>query len=200
MINMLISGAIGCILGSLAGGYFMMRHATKESDKAIEALKKTNSELVNANMELKKTQIEKREKKIQKAEKKVNNNYNTIKRELEEREKIKPEPEPEEDDEDEEDNSEPKEIRIIDADTFRMEPGFRPSETLTYYTEDAVLVDSVGNKINNQKAVIGDVGIEALHDSDGEDNIYIDNPFDDTLYEIYVDTQASYYRDVLGQY
>lgn len=94
---------------------------------------------------------------------------------------------------------EPLKISMIDEETFKRDLQVRDCQTYTYYQEDGVLVDEMTNEIEEDQA--GILGEEAMGmiDETERDTLWIDNEPDDTLYEIIVDHNMGYYRDVLGR-
>ena len=106
--------------------------------------------------------------------------------------------EPGEADEDDEDDDEALKITQIDVEQFKKDLEVRDSATYTYYQEDGVLVDDITREIEKDQAgILGREVMEIIDDTE-KDALYIDNEPDDILYEIIVDHNMSYYRDVLG--
>lgn len=90
-----------------------------------------------------------------------------------------------------------KQIRVISSNTFREDLDYRDNETIVYYQEDGVLVDSANEVIKNQEDIIGDKLMGMIDDTD-EDFLYVDNEFENKLYEIVVEHNESFYRDVMA--
>ena len=116
-----------------------------------------------------------------------------------------------EDDDSEEDKN--KKIRIISPERFNADIEYRDNETLTYYQMDDVLVDSANHRIQNEEATIGKEcmgliasmerpeGTEDIDDeTDVESFVYVDNEFDDVLYEVIVNHNQNFYKDIAGSY
>lgn len=98
-----------------------------------------------------------------------------------------------------ESSKDPNDIHIIDAESFRRDIETRDNETLTYYQEDGVLVDSANNVIRNEEQVIGVEAMEKIFDcGEDVDYVYVSDEEDDKMYEIAVEHTQSYYRDVMG--
>lgn len=129
--------------------------------------------------------------------------------------RVGPSDEDDDDDDEESENTENdnKKIRIISAKRFKEDLEYRDNETLTYYQMDDVLVDSANHKIEHEEAVIGKEclglissmekpeGTEDLdNDIDIESFVYVDNEIDDCLYEIIVNHNQNFYKDVAGSY
>lgn len=106
-----------------------------------------------------------------------------------------------------------KKIRIISPERFNADIEYRDNETLTYYQMDDVLVDSANHKIEHEEEVIGKecmgliasmerpAGTEDLDDDiDIETFVYVDNEIDDCMYEIIVNHNQNFYKDVAGSY
>ena len=88
-------------------------------------------------------------------------------------------------------------IHIISSDDFRKDVNYRDNETFTYYPEDGVLVDSADMPVHNEEETIGIEALDKLADTD-EDFLYVDNDIEDKMYEIIVEHNVSYYRDLMG--
>ena len=86
---------------------------------------------------------------------------------------------------------------VISPNTFREDLDYRDNETIVYYQEDGVLVDSANEVIKNQEDIIGDKLMGMIDDTE-EDFLYVDNEFEDKLYEIVVEHNESFYRDVMA--
>lgn len=291
-----ICGAIGFVLGGLAGGYFIGRHFAAEYRDTIKSLQEENRQLRDQLQKKTEKSLSEREKAVDKAEKKINRNFESLKSKADridirsgkpstaEIEKIAEEyrsesfnahfadrvaPDDsddvgEEDDEEkpdreltreekrrlrkdgylqrgngqtlmtkpfaeayrkagknpadfdlddepddpfidipieEEDNEKNRRdlcIRMIDKETFKRDIEIKDSDTYTYYQEDGVLVNDITQEVEqDQVGVLGKDAMEIIDDTE-KDELYIDNEPDDMLYDVIVDHNMSYYRDVLG--
>lgn len=90
-------------------------------------------------------------------------------------------------------------VRLITSEEFAKEVMQRDSESLTYYQVDGILVDGVNDVISNQTDILGMQAIEIIDTTD-EDMLYLSNDIEDKVYEVMVDHNQSFYRDVLGEY
>ena len=75
------------------------------------------------------------------------------------------------------------------------------STSINYYVEDMVFTDEKDEKITEPEEFLGDANIEMFHQMSIDDFrqvVYIRNPSHNTVYEIIVENEISYYRDVLG--
>ena len=75
------------------------------------------------------------------------------------------------------------------------------STSINYYVEDMVFTDEKDEKITEPEEFLGDDNIEMFHQMSNDDFrqvVYIRNPSHNTVYEIIVENEISYYRDVLG--
>ena len=73
--------------------------------------------------------------------------------------------------------------------------------SINYYVEDMVFTDEKDEKITEPEEFLGDDNIEMFHQMSIDDFrqvVYIRNPSHNTVYEIIVENEISYYRDVLG--
>ena len=90
-------------------------------------------------------------------------------------------------------------IHMIDAETFQHDIDRRDNETLTYYQGDGVLVDYSNNVIKNEEDVIGSEAMDKIFDcGEGEDYFYVVDEQEDKMYEIVVEHEQSFYRDIMG--
>lgn len=98
-----------------------------------------------------------------------------------------------------EDDEEEKSIRIIDKDEFVRSVDTMDAETLTYYKENNMLVDAADMPIHDEEECIGMECLELLENADDSvDFVYVDNDTENKLYEIIVEHNQNFYRDVMG--
>ena len=212
-----IYAAIGFIIGSLAGGFFMGCYCGKVYKKRIDALEYELDEIKDIKREEKKRDIADREKKAE--------NHKLAKKTAEDivgyHEYVTPEREGEEDEEEEEDfdsdadldfddpfdghatagdleeeDDEREMIKIISKKAYNEGLQYRDNETLTYYVEDGILADAFDDPIQNAAEIIGIEAIEKAETTD-EDEIYVSNDIEDKIYEIVVEHNESYYKDLM---
>ena len=88
-------------------------------------------------------------------------------------------------------------IYLISDDDFRKDLNYRDSETMTYYQEDHVLADSADMPVHDEEEVIGVEALDELPTTE-EDYLYVSNDIENKMYEIIVEHNQSFYRDVLG--
>ena len=96
-----------------------------------------------------------------------------------------------------EDEYDPDDIYLISPDTFKQEVKYRDDETITYYQQDGVLINSADQLISNQERCIGREALDEVGTTD-KDYLYVDNQVENKVYEIFIDHRYSYYRDVLN--
>ena len=196
----IIYGVIGFILGGVTGGYFAGTYLSREYRKRLAALEQQNDQLADENREAREKGLLEREKGIVEAQSNISSPIKVdnaiIASKIHKNEAFDKHFEDVVGPTDE-DDFDPDDIYLIDADEFRRDIKTRDNETLTYYQEDGVLIDSAGNVIRNEADVIG---FEAVGEVDGteEDFLYVSNDIDDVMYEILVEHNQSYYRDILG--
>lgn len=94
-----------------------------------------------------------------------------------------------------EDDYDPDDIYLIDAQTFKKEMIYRDDETVTYYQQDGVLINSADQLIDNQERCIGREALDIIGSTD-QDYLYVDNQVENKVYEICIDHLYSYYKDV----
>lgn len=212
-----IYAAIGFILGGIAGGFFMGCYCGKVYKKRIDALEYELDEIKDIKREEKKRDIADREKKAE--------NHKLAKKTAEDiigyHEYVTPEREEEEDEEEDEDfdsdedldfddpfdghatagnleeeDDEREMIRLISKKDYSEDLQYRDSETLTYYVEDGILADACDDPVQNAAEIIGIEAIETAETTD-KNEIYVSNDIEDKIYEIIVEHNESYYKDMM---
>ncbi len=222
-----IYAAIGFIIGSIAGGFFMGCYCGKVYKKRIDALEYELDDIKSIKREEKKRDIADREKKAE--------NHKLAKKTAEDiigyHEYVTPEREEEDDEEEDEDfdsdedldfddpfdrhessnemndghattgnleeeDDEREMIRLISKKDYSEDLQYRDSETLTYYVEDGILADAFDDPVQNAAEVIGIEAIETAETTD-KNEIYVSNDIEDKIYEIVVEHNESYYKDLM---
>lgn len=206
-----IYAAIGFILGGIAGGFFMGCYCGKVYKKRIDALEGEIDILKEDGKAKKERDLTDREKKAEEhklAKKTVEDivgyhEYVSPEREEEEDEEedvdLDEEVEfddPFEDDDLEEEQDEREMIKLISKKAYNEDLQYRECETLTYYVEDGILADAFDDPIQNAAEIIGIEAIEKAETTD-EDAIYVSNDIEDKIYEIIVEHNESYYKDLM---
>lgn len=75
------------------------------------------------------------------------------------------------------------------------------STSINYYVEDMVFTDEKDERITEPEEFLGDENVEMFHQMSIDafrQVVYIRNPSHNTVYEVIVENEISYYRDVLG--
>ena len=215
MNHNIIYAAIGFIVGGLAGGFFMGCYCGKVYKKRIDTLEIENDILRSDRDTKKNKEIAEREKKAE--------NHKLSKKTAEDiigyHEYVAPEHEEtnEEDEEDShetdfyedtdvdfddpfedgsEDDDEREMIKLISKKAYNEDLQYRDSETLTYYVEDGILADAYDDPVSNAAEVIGIEAIEKA-ETTSDDEIYVSNDIEDKIYEIIVEHNESFYRDIV---
>ena len=205
-----IYAAIGFILGGIAGGFFMGCYCGKVYKKRIDALEEEIDILNNDRKVKKEKELEDREKKAEE--------HKLAKKTAEDivgyHEYVAPEREDEEEEEEvdldedvefddpfdkdslEEEDDEREMIKLISKKAYNEDLQYRDNETLTYYVEDGILADAFDDPIQNAADIIGIEAIEKAETTD-EDEIYVSNDIEDKIYEIIVEHNESYYKDLM---
>lgn len=207
-----IYAAIGFIIGGIAGGFFMGCYCGKVYKKRIDNLEEEIDILKNDGKAKKEEELSKREKKAE--------DHKLAKKTVEDivgyHEYVSPEREEENDEEEEEDvdldeevefddpfeddleeeQDEREMIKLISKKAYSEDLQFRDSETLTYYVEDGILADAFDDPVQNAAEIIGIEAIEKAETTD-EDEIYVSNDIEDKIYEIIVEHNESYYKDLM---
>lgn len=194
-----ICGILGCV--------FFRGKREKELEKRIRQLEKENASLKDETRKDRVRSLEERERAVSEAEKKRLKELTSIYIPDEEEESEEDESEELDVDDDEVDEDEdltiPGEEGIdiypITEQEFIARVQINDSETLTYYQEDDVLTDSTGDKITlaGARSKLGDDILDTLSTTD-EDVVYVENERLQTVFDVLVEHNQSFYRDVLG--
>lgn len=192
MIDHLIYGAIGFVLGGVLGGAIVGNMVTNNMKSRINDLEERNKLLVDKVSEMREEKLAEKEKKVEKIEKEAKlDNYNSL------RMRYITKDEDDEDDLIDEDLDDPSKIKMISEQQFNEELNYRDHEELTYYQIDGTLVDSANDIISKEETVVGSEIMDII-DETKNDNLYALNDDLDKLYDITIEHNASYTRDVLG--
>ena len=89
------------------------------------------------------------------------------------------------------------EIRMISSKEFSDDLPYRENETLIYYQEDDVLTTTKNEVIKDQESKIGAECMGMICETD-EEFLYIDNEVEDKLYDIVINHDDSFYRDIMS--
>ena len=214
MTDHIVYGLIGFFIGGILGGYLVGSLCGKEYRRRIEALQTERDQLVDEAAKTAERALLARQKAIVEAENDLVGDEIDIctedtvdgpivvKSKAKEFARLSREYQSESFDEHFEnlvgpDDDEPNETRLIDKETFLRDMEMRPHEEVTYFQEDGILADESQEVIPNQLDILGEEAMEKIFDTD-EDFLYVDNEDFDMLYQVNVEHNLSYYRDVLG--
>lgn len=206
MANHFVYGGIGAILGFLLGGFLVGTVCGTEYKKRIESLQYQLDRVKHDKEIEKENDIRDREMALTDP-----NPLETLKQTaIYEGYTTTSEPIEEDDDEDShetdfyedtnvefDDPFDDDGIYLIEPKDFQEDVAYRDNETLTFYQEDGVLVDDHNDKVENELRVVGREFMEKVRDTD-EDFLYVSNDIEDKMYEIVVNHDQSFYRDILG--
>lgn len=200
MIDHLIYGAIGFVLGGVFGGAIVGRIVTKDMKNRLDDLEECNKLLVNKVAAMRDEKLAEKEKNIEKLEKETKlDNYNSLrKRYVTSAHDDDEEDESEEDyivDEDDEDEA--SKIKMISEQQFNEEINYRDHEELTYYQGDGTLVDASNEIITKEETVVGSEIMDII-DETRNDNLYALDDNLNKVYDITIEHDASYIRDIYG--
>lgn len=198
MGSQFVINAICFVAGSIAGGLAVGMIFGKEYQKKIRDLQDEVNYLRDKNRSEKHDELKKREEKVAKEE--VEQDLHSVINTLGYSHEASEEKEEEKEDEKPEQRSKEQreeDIYMIDADEAKDDMPYVESETLTYYQEDNILADALNDKIENGGALLGDDCMEKLASTD-EEYVYVRDDAEEKIWEIIVDHDQSFYRDVLG--
>lgn len=205
MSNNLLYSLIGFIFGGIIGGGIVGHVCASEYKKRIEALEDENASLRKERNDLKNENLDIREKSVNLAEIRTPTlteddfkqdpfiRYEELSKEYRNDDfdkhfetRVAPQ-----------DDEEP-DIRIISEKEFMENLDyFTEQQNLFYYQADEVLADSNNDPVKNPEDIIGTAAVDLLIQTK-RDSIYVANEVDETLYEIIVNHDMSFYRDVMG--
>lgn len=174
MKRWLIGGFVGAIVGFVGGYFFGGMNCAKHYRNRIEELEDENERLLNETAE---------EEEETNAPKDKNDRYDNLT-------SIYRDPADTED--------ERADIHIISEQQFKDDLNYRDNETLTWYKEDGVLADSADMPIHSEEDVIGVEALDKLENMGDDEFLYVSNDIEDKMYEIIVEGNMSYYRDIIG--
>lgn len=204
MLDHLIYGAIGFVLGGVLGGALVGRLVTNDMKKRLDELEERNRLLVDEVSAMRDERREEKEKKIEKLEKETKlDNYNSLRKRYVSSSSETEDDENDDEDEDEDDDLIEDEddacdkIKMISEQQFNEEINYRDHEELTYYQIDGTLVDAANDIVTKEETVIGSEIMDII-DETQNDNLYALNDELDKLYDITIEHDASYMRDILG--
>ncbi len=210
MSDRIIFALIGAIIGGIAGGIFVGCTCCKEYKKKIMQLEEENSELRIRRRKAKEVELKEKEEELNKAQDRAQEiieeeGYSTI----ETGEAIFFDSDddvdfddPFEEDSDgeevvvkEEEEKKPS-FSLMTQKEYEDDFQFRESESLTFYQSDKVLADAFDDRVGNPARIIGE---EALNEAESteDDYVYVMDEVEDKMYEIEINHEESYYRDIL---
>ena len=198
----LIYTGLGAVIGFILGGFIVGSMCGKEYRKRIESLQAQNDRLTIENHE-------NREQGLLKREEALKDKYEKAVEALHE---YHGDEEPDEDEAEDEgigefdtdtdvefndpfDGFSESDIYLIDAKEFQGDVDYRDNETLTYYQADGVLVDMQNDIVDDPERVVGKDLLEKAADTD-EEFLYVSNDIDDKMYEVIIEKNESFYRDI----
>lgn len=207
-MNHLIYGAIGFLLGGMLGGALVGRIVTKDLKGRIDELEDVNQKLRNENVELRDGKSEQKEQKLKAEEEKVDESYNKI-RKMYSKAVDADDEENEENDlifngtkvekievQEDDDLEEEKKIRLISEQMYNEELNYRDNEHLTYYQIDGTMVDDANDMLFDEASIVGNDCMDIINDT-MNDTLYVLDEKEDKLYEISIEHDAVYTRDVI---
>lgn len=192
IFGLLVAFGLGGVVGYIVGGKTCADHYRE----TIKGLEEEVNEVTNRNLDLVKNAARNVVNK-QKAEM-VDKITEVLQQNRDKYNAIAQDYSGEADEESEEDEKfDPDDIYMITDDEFRKDLNYRDCETITYYQEDHMLVDSCDMPIHDEERTIGQEALDELPETD-KDYIYVSNDYDNIMYEIVVEHNQSFYRDILG--
>lgn len=216
MVNNLIYGAIGFLLGGILGGALVGNVVAKDCRKQLDDMEERTKLLIDENEKLRNVNTEQREKKIAEEEEEVNDKYEEIRKTYDRAgvDNYTPKTvvngiEEEEDDLivdddfilDEYDipnipDDGPSTIKLISEQMYNEELNYRDSESLTYYQLNGMLVDAANDIVLDEESVIGSEAMDII-DETKNDFLHVLDEKADKVYEIEIEHNIEYVRDAV---
>lgn len=196
MSNNLVFGAIGFVLGGILGGLLAGTFLGKEYKKRVDAMQYEIDRLTEAVQDGKDNDIKTREENVKKKTQELSETlgYSSLNEDFDSDDEIKFD-DPFTDVTETSKEDEEKTIRVITREAYDEDIMYRDSETLTFYRQDGVLADDLDDPVLREVEVIGMEAIDLAENTD-EEIIYVDNEIEDKLYEIVIEKNESFYRDI----
>lgn len=216
MHNSIIYSAISFIFGGIVGGVVVGRIVTKDLKRRIDDLEDQNRKLIDENVELRGFKIKEKENEVEQLEKDTDlSEYESLRRRYVSNSKVErkeismnatdveekkddyryPDEITEDDLETFDDRTE--KIKLISERQFNEEINYRDREDLTYYQIDGTLVDGGNEVIMREEEVIGSEAMDII-DETLNDDLYVLDEDEDKVYDISIEHNGNYMRDVLG--
>lgn len=206
MLDHLIYGAIGFLLGGMLGGAIVGRLVTDDMKKRMDNLEDENRDLRKEIAELKDEKFEEKKKNVEKLEKETDlEEYESLRKRY-----VSNDIEGEDDfevDLDETDNEtkiehievkdRSDEIKRISEQQFNEEVNYREKCELIYFQEDSTMIDENKDVIINEENVVGSEIMDIIEDTKN-DYLYALDDEKDIVYQITVEHEQSYMRDFMG--
>lgn len=209
MSDRIIFALIGAIIGGIAGGIFVGCTCCKEYKKKIMQLEEENSELRIRRRKAKEVELKEKEEELDRAQKKAQEiieeegySVMNISDAIFDSDDEVDFDDPFEEDSDgekvvvkEEEEKKPS-FSLMTQKEYEDDFQFRDSESLTFYQSDKVLADAFDDRVGNPARIIGE---EALNEAESteDDYVYVMDEVEDKMYEIEINHEESYYRDIL---
>jgi len=190
----IITGFVCFVLGGIMGYFVGGTTCAKHYKSTIEELEFENEELTD---EIEKTREKAVSEPLRGTVEPSSNIRSEKRREEREKERMRYEDIASNYSGEKSDDDRKKDIHIITEEQFRRDIDYRDSDTVTWYKEDGVLVDSADMPIHDEEDVIGVEALDLLQDYESS-FMYVDNEIEDRMYEIIIERNLSYYRDLMG--
>ena len=214
-MNKIIFTLIGIIVGGVISGVFVGTSCAKTYKKRIDELTEENNQLYNELHQKKREDIRKREEKARKAEAEVDNSLEMQLVQVREEHGYSAA----EDEEDDYDVGEDVEFddpfdegesvvvkkpvekktpvfSMMSQADYEQDFEYRDAENLVYYQEDHVLADEFDDRIRNAIDIVGEEALKQAQETD-QDYLYVLDEAEDKMYEIEINHEDSYYRDIM---
>lgn len=204
MVDTIVYAAIGFVAGAITGGIIVGKVLAKEFSKKVDILDKQNQNLTDELVRIRDKNFEEREGKIDEQEAKLTE-YKTLIADYI--------PDDEEDYEELvfhaasgdtivkrveiEDRSE--DIKRIDEGRWEEELNRKENVRLTYCQEDSTMMDDDHEIVRNPVQMVGAEIMDVIDETKNDFLYAIDEQLE-KIYEIEIDHDLSYTRDILGCY
>lgn len=210
MHNSIIYSAISFIFGGIVGGVVVGRIVTKDLKRRIDDLEDQNRKLIDENVELRGFKIKEKEKEVEQLEKDTDlSEYESLRRRYVSNSKVERIKVDADEDDKKDDYKYPDElteddlvdkadkIKLISERQFKEEINYRDREDLRYYQLDGTLVDGNNEILAQEANIIGNEAMDIIDETMNDDLYVLDEDLD-KVYDITIEHNGDYMRDVLG--
>lgn len=87
-------------------------------------------------------------------------------------------------------------FKFLSQEDYEKDFNFRDSECLMFYQQDQILADAFDDPVVNASEIVGKDAMDIASDTE-DDYVYVLDEVEDKMYEIEINHEESFYRDIL---